>query len=184
MSTFIILLRKGLASEFSMYSTYCRRLHFDEQPDYLSTRLHLRLDNVEAEKFSMSYRLVSLDWLSHAMTKIQLDKLETILEQSQKVNQKSLEFINEHRNNLREFTAKTNEIADRHQANSPVDIRKIADHNPEHCDDETCLIKNCRFSTECLVLCEDSENGNRWTIVQKRYNGSVGFHRTWVRIYD
>ncbi|KAI9575496.1 ficolin-2-like isoform X1 [Glossina fuscipes] len=120
------------------------------------------------------------------------DKLETILEQSQEANQKSLEFINELRNNLREITAKINEIAGRHQPNSPVDRvgepnpsgysypKSCADHNSNYCEDETCRIKISRFSTEFLVPCEYDMNGDGWTIVQKRYNGSVDFHRNWV----
>ncbi|KAI9576121.1 angiopoietin-related protein 6-like [Glossina fuscipes] len=117
--------------------------------------------------------------------------LETILQQSGEGNKKSDDFFKEIRGNLGEISSKIDEIAvgpkslsPHYRIGGPKPFgypKSCAEYSEDYCEDGTCRIKVPRYSSEeFVVACDDNKEGNGWTIIQKRQDGSVNFQRNWV----
>ncbi|XP_037898013.1 fibrinogen-like protein 1 isoform X1 [Glossina fuscipes] len=117
---------------------------------------------------------------------VKVDDTNNKQQQSEEASNKTLDLIRELRERLQDIFVKINEIAqptigiDKFKPFSYSYPESCADYNPEYCDNETCRTKVQNSSEEFLIPCENSANGERWTIIQRREDGSVDFQRNWI----
>uniref|UniRef100_A0A1A9VP79 Fibrinogen C-terminal domain-containing protein n=1 Tax=Glossina austeni TaxID=7395 RepID=A0A1A9VP79_GLOAU len=124
-------------------------------------------------------------------TKHTKEILETILQQSQEGNNKSVDFFEEIRGNLGQISSKIDKIVAESKSHEPVYRiggpktpgypKSCAEYSEEYCDADTCRIKVPRYSSEeFVVACDKYKEEKGWTVIQKRQDGTENFQRNWV----